>query len=356
MGELKREAEALACAGSLGQAEELYRAILATGDRLDPEMRADVLNDLAVIAVNRGEAETALSHLHLAVESQPFHRQSHLNLIELEELLGRRRSSQELYDYLMRFFGSNEYAKSYISVHLSRFAEMLAALGRGTGSSRLLELGANTYFSLLLRRFTEFETRHTDFWIGEPEKVLSLRTLDGSETVEIPLFNFNAERDRYPFADESFDVAVVAELVEHLSNDPMFMMHELNRVLKSGGVLLLTTPNITSLRSVHAILNGCPPYMYNKFSARNGGRHCKEYAPSEVALLFERSGFIVDKIDTPNVWIESEPVTRYWRVYEQTLGILKNLGAGTGLRGEDIFAVGRKISAPVERYPVELYD
>jgi 2-polyprenyl-3-methyl-5-hydroxy-6-metoxy-1,4-benzoquinol methylase len=164
------------------------------------------------------------------------------------------------------------------------------------------------------------------------------------------------EKDRFPFDDGTFDFVLAAEIIEHLPNDPMFMMHETNRILKAGGRLFLTTPNITSLRSVHAILHAYPPYVYNKFSSRDGGRHCKEYAPREIALMFERSGFVVDKLETVDVWIESEPVTQYWETYEQTHNLLKSLGASVALRGEDIFAVGHKVSAPAERYPIELYE
>ncbi len=43
-----------------------------------------------------------------------------------------------------------------------------------------------------------------------------------------------------------FDVALCCELIEHLAEDPMHMLLELNRVLRWGGLLILTTPNIAS--------------------------------------------------------------------------------------------------------------
>lgn len=45
-----------------------------------------------------------------------------------------------------------------------------------------------------------------------------------------------------PFADESFDVVTSFETVEHLEARPRFLA-ELGRVLKSNGVLVLSTPN-----------------------------------------------------------------------------------------------------------------
>ena len=44
--------------------------------------------------------------------------------------------------------------------------------------------------------------------------------------------------------------------------DPMWMMMEINRILKPGGYLVLTTPNIASLRAVAGILQGFHPMLF----------------------------------------------------------------------------------------------
>ena len=51
-----------------------------------------------------------------------------------------------------------------------------------------------------------------------------------------------------PWPDRSFDAALSVEGIEHLENRHAYL-RELARVLKPGGTLLLTTPNIVSLRS-----------------------------------------------------------------------------------------------------------
>jgi len=52
----------------------------------------------------------------------------------------------------------------------------------------------------------------------------------------------------FPWPDRSFDVAFSTEGIEHLENHFSFL-REMSRILKPGGVLVLTTPNITALRS-----------------------------------------------------------------------------------------------------------
>lgn len=59
-----------------------------------------------------------------------------------------------------------------------------------------------------------------------------------------------------PFADESFDYAVLQEVIEHLESHA-HVVREFNRVLKPGGRWVLTTPNSSCLRSrLHFLVSG----------------------------------------------------------------------------------------------------
>lgn len=54
--------------------------------------------------------------------------------------------------------------------------------------------------------------------------------------------------EHLPYDDNSFDIVVAAELIEHLLDQTKFLS-ECNRVLKPGGSLVVSTPNILSLKS-----------------------------------------------------------------------------------------------------------
>lgn len=58
-----------------------------------------------------------------------------------------------------------------------------------------------------------------------------------------------------PFPAASFDIAILSEIVEHLpASEPV--LRECRRVLRPGGVVLITTPNLWDARRFIAYLGG----------------------------------------------------------------------------------------------------
>lgn len=55
--------------------------------------------------------------------------------------------------------------------------------------------------------------------------------------------------EKFPFADEFFDVVTASHIIEHLSNTDQFLQ-EVYRVLKSGGYAVISTPNLSSLHNI----------------------------------------------------------------------------------------------------------
>ena len=103
---------------------------------------------------------------------------------------------------------------------------------------------------------------------------------------------FDTEVNFFPYPSNHFQTVICGELLEHLQYDPMHMMQEIHRVLKPGGVLVLTTPNAISLRAVASVLRGSHPALYSRYPRSVNGktvehRHAREYTPAEVSSLLE---------------------------------------------------------------------
>ena len=58
----------------------------------------------------------------------------------------------------------------------------------------------------------------------------------------------NLNHERLPYDDATFDVVTATEVIEHLE-DFRQVVREIHRVLKPGGVCILSTPNILNLNS-----------------------------------------------------------------------------------------------------------
>ncbi len=176
---------------------------------------------------------------------------------------------------------------------------------------------------------------------------------DGS-VHEFDSYSVDLERDPYPFDDESFDQVVAMEVIEHLAADPMFMLAEANRVLKPGGRLLLTTPNITSLSCLYNLIWSRHPALGKQaFGPDIMDRHHREYTPSDITGAVEAAGFTVHRLDT----FDSTPVApsvRRVRTLLRAISYLKP-GIDLGLRNNVIRCDCVKAGPVAERFPENLY-
>ncbi len=88
---------------------------------------------------------------------------------------------------------------------------------------------------------------------------------------------------KLPFADGEFDAMVSIEGIEHLEN-PSFFVRECARVVKSGGLIILSTPNVDSYRSRRsAHLHG-----YHKYFRPLSPVHKVAYHLHPIDLTFMR--------------------------------------------------------------------
>lgn len=94
--------------------------------------------------------------------------------------------------------------------------------------------------------------------------------------VVVSVANLNVQG--LPYADATFDLVTCTEVIEHLENY-RYTIREMFRVLRPGGTLVVTTPNILNLKSrIRFLVFG----FYNLF----GPLHVRE------SLLHETGGHI----------------------------------------------------------------
>ena len=80
--------------------------------------------------------------------------------------------------------------------------------------------------------------------------------LTGLAGVQFLKANFNEDNFLRPLNDESLDVVVSTEVFEHIYHHPLGYLRECWRVLRRGGILLLSTPNPTTFANAARLALG----------------------------------------------------------------------------------------------------
>jgi glycosyltransferase involved in cell wall biosynthesis/SAM-dependent methyltransferase len=257
-------------------------------------------------------------------------------------------------DVYLRGWAVSDAARRYLDSHHTRLVKTLAMIPPGGPADRILEMGA--YLQMTPALQTKLGYGEVRGCYYGPVGRIDHRTVTSvtGETFSCDIDHFDAEKDEFPYPSEHFSTVVCGELIEHLFEDPMHLMLEVNRVLRPGGHLLLTTPNIAALRGISAILLGYHPAFFPAYikpaeSGEVDARHNREYTPREVHKLLENSGFAVAQLETGEFRDLPHPE------YGWVMHLLRRYRLETDLRGDGIYALGRKTGPVKERYPAWLY-
>jgi SAM-dependent methyltransferase len=188
--------------------------------------------------------------------------------------------------------------KQYLSHHIERLAVDYDLVCEGCAiGKRILEIGAYPYFLTKA--------------LLDAGHAITTVDIDGCDTrttasaANIPALFCDIETQPLPFPDGAFDEVLLNEVFEHLRINLIFTLSEIRRVLRPGGRLWLSTPNLRSLRGLYNILwrgeawssmgQGLH-YMYALLEAGFGAGHIREYTSVEVKRFLEATGFVVDKV------------------------------------------------------------
>lgn len=166
----------------------------------------------------------------------------------------------------------------------------------------------------LIERFVPAESAILDVGCGTGINTVKLKKKTGKIT-GFDLKDYTKDRYRkdfqlvlgdangLPFEKNIFDIISSWDVIEHVDDDKRFL-REIHRVLKSGGRVLLSTPNRTRLSN--RILNllgkkNTYPYCLGTEEAGKDGvgeiLHIREYTIKELSKLAKDQGFRVIKVE-----------------------------------------------------------
>jgi SAM-dependent methyltransferase len=86
----------------------------------------------------------------------------------------------------------------------------------------------------------------------------------------INIYQLNIEKEKLPFANESMDIIIANQILEHVK-ELFWILHEISRVLALDGNLIIGVPNLASLHNRFLLLIGRQPTPIQLYSAHIRG-------------------------------------------------------------------------------------
>ena len=101
------------------------------------------------------------------------------------------------------------------------------------------------------------------------------------------------------FPDKFFNIVIASEIIEHLY-DTDYFLQEIKRITKKNSYLLLSTPNLDSLKNRFRLLFGKYP-QYSEFRlGKNQAGHIRNYTVDTLKIQTKENGWQIIKIISPN--------------------------------------------------------
>jgi SAM-dependent methyltransferase len=173
-----------------------------------------------------------------------------------------------------------------------------------------------------------------------------------------------------PIADNQYDCVVSIEVVEHVENH-LHYIRELVRIVKPGGMIILTTPNVSSMTSRWKFFlygyTDCAPYPIDPTRDDYFLEHINPISAPEIMFCLERSGAELELLTTNRYrrsswlpWLLFYPLmaaairlkflrkkhAEYRDLYRRHI---RWVTSPANLLGRITIAVGRKLPAPQQR-------
>jgi SAM-dependent methyltransferase len=106
-----------------------------------------------------------------------------------------------------------------------------------------------------------------------------------------------------PFEDESFDVIIMCEVLEHLNFNPLPLLKEINRIGSPDSIFYLSLPNAAQIRNRVNAFRGRAlginiEEFFNQLDPRSSeivNGHWREYTAPEIREILERLGYRIER-------------------------------------------------------------
>jgi len=177
--------------------------------------------------------------------------------------------------------------RMYFDFHQHRFRYIFGLLKDIYDDNRyFLDIGSSNYlYTLMGAHYLGYKNLY-----GIDLDVDNLSMRARVEEFKVTLKGCDLSKESIPFDDLKFDIALLAETLEHFNFHPKKVFNETFRILKQKGKFIITTPNLLRLNNRIKCLFG--KSINDDIEKDYGpGSHYREYSTKEIKYLLKAVGF-----------------------------------------------------------------
>ncbi len=196
-------------------------------------------------------------------------------------------------------FNNRRYPREFLKTPDLRHFIVRELVGRNK-TKKILDIGCNDG---LLGRLL-LADGHKVFGVDVSESALDLARERG-----LRVWRVNLETDRLPFDDGSLDVVTACEVIAHIY-DTGHLFREVGRVLKKGGLFIITTPNAVSLGRRVAYLLGIGAFFEASLEDEGAAGAIRFFTKDLLFNLLRRHNFEPRVFTSDYVSLDRQGVVR----------------------------------------------
>jgi len=193
----------------------------------------------------------------------------------------------------------------YFSKARDRIERSFRVMKSSVAGASVLDIGASPFYLLYLAQKHGAKACHGIYFSSDQHPLRDVERIY-SRYGAIQIAHSNIETDDLPFGDNSLDLISACEILEHCEYFPSRISNEIYRVLRPGGMLLITVPNVSAIANILKLMSHRNIYM--KYRSDPSGRHKHEYTRSQLKALVNYIG-----LDVVSAGVFPSPTSdKYW--------------------------------------------
>ena len=210
------------------------------------------------------------------------------NQPNINKILSNLESSLELINPELR-----EWSLKYFLNHKNRYLNDLRVISTYYNKGKILEVGSIPCHLTYCLKNMGYDITGIDIDPNRASQFIREK--------ELKIIKCDIEFEKMPLKDNEFDLVMFNEVFEHLRINPILTLREINRIMKTNSILILTTPNLYSLEKIVFFNTGRgfnnPYEEFNKLNTLGHAGHIREYSTKEIKQFLNNTGFKVLKVE-----------------------------------------------------------